>query len=98
MHFFNSQRDKNMLDIIDSELYNRTIKYAIQSGKVKTAGEYLAAMLLVLEALPNTEDNVQVNLESDWLPGAFAFARTPQGYDFWAAIAMLDVVDEVFNG
>lgn len=98
MHFFNSQRDNNMLAIIDSELYNRTIKYAIQSGKVKTAGEYLAALLLVLEALPNTEDDVQVDLEVPYLSAAFVFKKTPQGYDFWAAIATLDVTDEVFNG
>lgn len=97
MHFFNSQRDKNLLAIIDSELYNRTIKYAIQSGKVKTAGEYAVALLLVLEALPNTEDEVQVNLEADYLSSAFVFAATPQDYHFWAAIAMLDVEDEGFN-
>lgn len=91
-----TQRDKNLLAILDSELYNRTLAAALKSGQVRTAGEYVDNLLLVMEALPNTEDDVQVELDVEFLSSAFIFKLTPQGHNFWANIVMFDRADS-FN-
>jgi hypothetical protein len=84
---------QKIMAVVDSQVFNRTLSYAIKSGKVKTAGEYTLALIEVLEALPDTED---VDLDAEYLSAAFVFNKTPQGFDFWSEIAMLDIADEVF--